>query len=53
MEDKKEDSHLINKAFKNASLLMILQIFAKIMTMGLNFLVARFVQKEVYGYSNI
>ena len=32
---------------------MALQIFAKIMTMSMNFLVARFVQKEVYGYANI
>ena len=53
MEHKNEEPKLINKAFKNASLLMFLQIFAKIMTMGLNFFVARFVQKEVYGYSNI
>ncbi len=34
---------LLNKAFKNASLLMALQIFAKVMTMSMNFLVARFV----------
>jgi oligosaccharide translocation protein RFT1 len=44
---------LLNKAFKNASLLMALQIFAKVMTMSMNFLVARFVQKEIYGYANI
>lgn len=44
---------LLSKAFKNASLLMALQIFAKVMTMSMNFLVARFVQKEIYGYANI
>ena len=32
---------------------MVLQIFAKIMTMSMNFMVARFVQKDIYGYSNI
>jgi oligosaccharide translocation protein RFT1 len=44
---------IVEKALKNASLLVALQIFAKIMTMSLNFLIARFVQKDIYGYSNI
>jgi hypothetical protein len=53
MESTKPPPPLLDKAFKNASLLMALQIFAKFMTMSLNFLVARLVQKDVYGYSNI
>ena len=33
--------------------LVSVQIFAKIVTTSLNFLVARIVNKEVYGYANI
>jgi hypothetical protein len=44
MENKQsEGDQIMGKALKNASLLVALQIFAKIMTMSLNFLVARFV----------
>ena len=44
---------MVAKALKNASLLMALQIFAKIITMSMNFLVARLVQKDIFGYANI
>jgi hypothetical protein len=53
MENDPPQPPLVEKAFKNATLLMALQIFAKVMTMSLNFLVARLVEKEVYGYANI
>ena len=44
---------MINSSFKNAGILMAVQVFSKIMTFGLNFAVARKVQKEVYGYANV
>lgn len=44
---------LLNKSFQNVGILMLVQVFSKIMTFSLNFLVARIVVKEVYGYANI
>lgn len=46
-------SKLLEKSFKNVGILMAVQIFSKIMTFSLNFLVARIVVPEVYGYANI
>ena len=43
----------MNKSFRNVGVLMLVQIFSKIMTFSLNFLVARIVVPEVYGYANI
>ena len=48
-----ETNSLMNKSFKNVGLLMLVQVFSKIMTFSLNFLVARIVVKEVFGYANI
>jgi O-antigen/teichoic acid export membrane protein len=47
-----EESKL-KKSFRNLGVLMVVQIFSKIITFTLNFLVARIVLKEVYGYANI
>ena len=41
MKEKKPD--LLNKSMKNVGVLMLVQIFSKIMTFSLNFLVARIV----------
>ena len=41
MNEKKPD--LLNKSMKNVGVLMLVQIFSKIMTFSLNFLVARIV----------
>ena len=38
---------------KMVAQLMSVQIFAKIVTIPLNFLTARIVDKEVYGYASI
>jgi oligosaccharide translocation protein RFT1 len=46
-------SDLLQKSFKNVGILMLVQVFSKIMTFTLNFLVARIVVPEVYGYANI
>lgn len=53
--DKEENgkSNLVAASFKNAGILMLVQVFSKIMTFTLNFMVARIVTKEVYGYANI
>ena len=51
MKEKSPD--LLNKSMKNVGVLMLVQIFSKIMTFSLNFLVARIVVPEVYGYANI
>jgi hypothetical protein len=44
---------MLNKSFKNVGVLMVVQLFSKVVTFSLNFLVARIVLKEVYGYANI
>jgi len=52
-EEKGGDKSLMASSFKNAGVLMMVQVFSKIVTFSLNFLVARIVAKEVYGYANI
>ena len=44
---------LMQKSMQNAGVLMFVQILSKKMTFTLNFMVARIVSKEVYGYANI
>jgi O-antigen/teichoic acid export membrane protein len=41
------------RMLQNASMLVLLQLFAKGATIGLNFLTARLVIKEVYSYAHI
>ena len=50
---KIEDSSVVNKSLKNAGVLMLVQLFSKVMTFSLNFMVARIVSKDIYGYANI
>jgi uncharacterized protein YbjT (DUF2867 family) len=53
MHAEHQGPDLMQKSMKNVGILMFVQIFSKIMTFALNFLVARIVSKEVYGYANI
>jgi O-antigen/teichoic acid export membrane protein len=47
------DQSPIAKSVKNMGVLMLMQLFSKVITFSLNFLVARIVSKEVFGYANI
>lgn len=51
--DSEDKQKLLSNSFQNAAFLMVVQIFSKIMTFSLNFMVARIVTKEVYGYASI
>jgi len=48
-----DNNNLVVKSVKNVQLLVLLQILSKILTSVLNFLIARFVSKEVFGYASI
>ena len=44
---------MLSKSYRNMGFMMLVQLFSKVMTFSLNFLVARIVIKEVYGYANV
>ena len=52
-ESEKSSGGMQAKSLQNIGIMMMVQIFAKIVNFSMNFFVARIVSKEVYGYANI
>jgi O-antigen/teichoic acid export membrane protein len=50
---KVADESAVSKSLHNAGVLMLVQVFSKMTTFTLNFMVARIVTKDIYGYANI